>query len=193
MKSRGMCRSKAAGYSLVEMVMTLAIGLILAAITLPTLVGAIQGYRLSSVAQQTASLIDLARYTAIRRNSIISVKKTAQNGNTVLFVDLKGNGTLDPADPVTLLPSDMQIANGQSLTPGSASMGIGTTQDFVDTITFDYRGTVNFPGGGGPTLPYFLALGFTNQLQYGYRAVTTSPMGQTKLWKFVGSSSWTGM
>lgn len=192
MKSRGMCRSKAAGYSLVEMVMTLAIGLILAAITLPTLVGAIQGYRLSSVAQQTASLIDLARYTAIRRNSVISVKKTAQNGNTVLFVDLKGNGTLDPSDPMTLLPSDMQIANGQSLTPGSASMGIGTTQDFVDTITFDYRGTVNYGPGIAPTT-YFLALGYSSQAQYGSRAVTLSPMGQTKLWRADAGGTWTGM
>jgi prepilin-type N-terminal cleavage/methylation domain-containing protein len=192
MNSRGMCRSRLAGYSLVEMVMTLAIGLILAAITLPTLIGAIQGYRLSSAAQQAAGLIDLARYTAIRRNTFISLKKTTQNGNTVLFVDLKGSGNIDPADPMTLLPTDMQIANGQSLTPAPTSMGIGSTQDFVDTITFDYRGTVNF-GGGGPTSSYFLALGFTNQVQYGYRAVTTSPMGQTKLWKSVAGSSWTGM
>src|SRR5215467_4398212 len=110
MKSRGMCRSRVAGYSLVEMVMTLAIGLILAAITLPTLIGAIQGYRLSSAAQQAASLIDLARYTAIRRNKVTAIQETVQNGNTVLFIDLKGNGQLDPSDPMMLLPSDMQIA-----------------------------------------------------------------------------------
>lgn len=192
MNARGMCRSKGAGFSLVEMVATLAIGLILAAVALPTLIGAIQGYRLSSTAQQTANLIDLARYTAIRRNSVISLKKTIQNGSTVFFVDLKGNSTLDPTDPMVLLPTDMQIANGQSLTPGSTSMGIGSTQDFVDTITFDYRGTVNF-SGGGPTTTWFLALGFTNQVQYGYRAITTGPMGQTKLWKSSGNSVWVGM
>lgn len=191
MRLRGMCRRQGTGFSLVEMVITLAIGLILVAVTLPTLIGAIQAYRLSSVAQQAASLIDLTRYTAIRRNSVVSLKKKVQNGNTVFFVDLKGNGLVDPNDPMMVLPSDMQIANGQPLTPTPNSMGMPSTQDFVDTITFDYRGTVNFPPGG-PSGAYILDFGYINQLQYGYRSVSTSPMGQTKLWKST-TSGWVGM
>jgi len=186
------CRSKGSGYSLIEIVMTLAIGLILVSIALPTLVGAIQSYRLNSVAQQTANLIDLARYAAIRRNTIISLHKTVQNGNTVLFIDLDGDGQLGTGEPLVMLPSDMQIANGQPLTPGPASTGLNNPQDFTDTINFDYRGTVNFQGGGG-TGAYFLALGYTNQAQYGCRAVTVIPMGQTKLWKATAGGTWTGM
>ena len=192
MNARGMCRLKAAGFSLVEMVMTLAIGLILAAITLPTLVGAIQGYRLSSTAQQAASLIELARYTAIRRNSLMSVQQTVQNGNTVLFIDLNGNGTLDPNEPLMMLPSDMQIANGQPFTPPAVTTGLNPTQDFSTPMWFDYRGTVNYATGIAPAT-YFLALGFTNQAQYGCRAVTVSPMGQTKMWKAPAGGGWTGM
>jgi prepilin-type N-terminal cleavage/methylation domain-containing protein len=192
MNPRAKCRSKASGYSLIEIVMTLAIGLILVSIALPTLVGAIQSYRLNSVAQQTANLIDLARYAAIRRNTIISLHKTLQNGNTVLFIDLDGDGQLGAGEPLVMLPSDMQIANGQPLTPGPASTGLNNTQDFTDTINFDYRGTVNFQAGGG-TGAYFLALGYTNQAQYGCRAVTVIPMGQTKLWKAPAGGTWTGM
>jgi Tfp pilus assembly protein FimT len=173
------------------MMMTLAIGLILMSIALPAMIGAIQGYRLNSIAQQAVGLIDQTRYAAIRRNTTVSLKRAANNGNTVLYVDLNGNGALDANEPMLLVPSDMQIANGQSLTPPATSMGITNTQDFVDTITFDYRGTVNFSGGGA-TATYVLDFGYSNQLQYGYRAVTTSPMGQTKLWK-AGSSGWTGM
>ncbi len=190
---RGSFRSKRLGFTLVEMVVTLAVGLILVSMALPVMIGAIQGYRLNSAAQQTANLIELTRYTAIRRNSVVSMLKAPpQNGNTVLFIDLNGNGALDANEPMVLLPNDMQIANGQSLTPRPASTGLNNTQDFVDTITFDYRGTVNFPVGG-PTGAYFLALGYTNQTQYGCRAITVVPMGQTKLWKALAGGSWTAM
>src|ERR1700720_4165939 len=107
MKSfRRKCLSRVAGYSLVEMMMTLAIGLILASIALPTMIGAIQSYRLNSVAQQVANLIELTRYTAIRRNSLMTLQMTVANGNTVFYVDLNGNGSPDPIEPMVMLPSD---------------------------------------------------------------------------------------
>jgi type IV fimbrial biogenesis protein FimT len=185
-------RGREVGYSLVEMVMTLAIGLILVTVALPLLVGAIQGYRLNSVAQQTANLIELTRYTAIRRNATVSLHKTTQNGNTVFYIDLNGNGTLDANEPLVVLPADMQLANGQALTPGPASTLLPNPQDFTDTITFDYRGTVSYPAGG-PLGPYFLALGYVTQVQYGCRAVTVTGMGQTKTWKAPAGGTWTWM
>jgi len=172
--------------------MTLAVGLILVSVALPVLVGAIQNYRLNSMVQQAANFVQLTRYTAIRRNTIVSMRQTAQNGNTVFYIDLNGNGALDAGEPMLMLPTDMQIANGQSLTPDSASIGTPSLQDFAGTITFDYRGTVNYPAGG-PTGAYFLALGYTNQTQYGCRAVTVIPMGQTKLWKAPAGGPWTWM
>jgi type IV fimbrial biogenesis protein FimT len=186
---RGLIHSREFGYSLVEMVMTLAIGLILVSVALPMLVAAIQGYRLNSIAQQTADLIDLTRYTAIRRNTTVSLHKALQNGNTVFYIDLKGNGTLDASDPMVVVPNDMQLANGQSLTPGSASTGVPNTQDFTDTIQFDYRGTVYYQPGSAIG-PYFLALGYTIPTQYGYRAVTVIAMGQTKIWKASVGGTW---
>ena len=192
MNPRAKCRSKALGYSLIEMVMTLAIGLILVTIALPTLVGAIQSYRLNSIAQQTANLIDLTRYGAIRNNTVMSLQKTVQRGNTILYIDLKGHGNLEAGDPLVMLPSDMQIANGQPLTPGPASTGLGATQDFTAQMTFDYRGTLNYNAGIQPAA-YFLALGYTTQAQYGCRAITVTPMGQTKTWKAPAGGTWTGM
>ncbi len=194
--SRYKCLSKAAGYSLVEMMMTLAIGLILVSVALPTMIGAIQAYRLNSVAQQVANLAELTRYTAIRRNTLISLRQVGQNGNTILFVDLDGDGKLGPTEPLVMLSSDMQLANSQCPkpdpnTPG-LDPGLASLQDFAGRITFDYRGTVNF-SGGGPISPYFLALDYVSQAQYGCRAITVTPMGQTKLWKAPDHSTWTGM
>jgi Tfp pilus assembly protein FimT len=174
------------------MMMTLAIGLVLASVALPMMVGAVQNYRLNSVAQQAANLIEMTRYTAIRRNMVVSLRIATQGPNTVFYVDLKGNGTLDAMDPLVVMPTDMQIANGQALTPPANSTGITPTQDFSTQITFDYRGTLYFPVGGA-TATYFLAIGYANQTQYGTRAITVTPMGQTKTWKAPAGGPWTGM
>jgi prepilin-type N-terminal cleavage/methylation domain-containing protein len=193
MKSlRHKCPTKSAGYSLVEMMMTLAIGLILVSVALPTMIGAIQGYRLNSSAQQVANLVELTRYTAIRRNAVIKLQTAVKNGNRIFYIDLHGNGLLEANEPMVVLPADMQLANGQPLTPNATSTGLSPTQDFVTQIAFDYRGTVNFPPGS-PTAAYFLALGYVNQAQYGCRAITVTPMGQTKIWKAPASGTWTGM
>ena len=178
------------GFSLFEMMVTLAVGLVMASVAMPFVVGAVQRYRLNSVAQQTANLIDLSRYSAIRLNRLTSLQKTTQNGNIVLFVDLHNDNTLHSDDPMEVFPNDMQIANGDSLTPPATSMGLGTTVDFATTISFDYRGVVNFPAG---TSAVFLAVGYTSQAQYGTRAVTVTPMGQTKLWTAADGGTWTGM
>jgi Tfp pilus assembly protein FimT len=173
------------------MVVTLAIGLVLVCVALPMMVGAIQAYRLNSIAQQTANLIELTRYTAIRHNIVTSVQRTVQNGSTIFYLDLNGNGTLDAGEPMVLLPSDMQVANGQLLTPDGTKTGLNPIQDFAGSITFDYRGTASFAGGLAPSVN-FLALGYTNQAQYGSRAITVTPMGQTKIWK-AQNGSWVGM
>jgi type IV fimbrial biogenesis protein FimT len=189
-------RTNEVGLTLVEMVMTLAVGLILVSVALPVLVGAIQNYRLNSMVQQTANFVELTRYTAVRRNSVVSMRQTVQSGNTVLFIDLKGDTALDVGDPMLMLPSDMQIANGQCLKPDPSTPGLdpvfASAQDFAGSITFDYRGTVNYPPGGA-TGAYFLSLGYTNQTQYGCRAVTVMPMGQTKLWRAPVGGPWTWM
>ena len=189
---RRKCPRRITGYSLIEMMVTLAVGLILVSVALPTMIGAIQSYRLNSTSQQIANLIELTRYTAIRRNAVMSMQMAVNNGSTIFYVDLNGNGSLDPTEPMIILPSDMQVATTQPLTPGPASTGLANTQNFTTQINFDYRGTVNFPVGSS-TAAYFLAIGFTNQAQYGCRAVTVTPMGQTKAWKTAGSSAWIGM
>ena len=191
---RRRCPQKIAGYSLVEMMVTLAVGLILVSVALPTMISAIQSYRLNSSAQQIANLIELTRYTAIRRNAVMSLQMAPNyKGSTVFYLDLNGNGTPDATEPMVVLPTDMQLANGQPLTPSATSTGLVPAQDFTTQINFDYRGTA-VPLVGGPVAKtYFLALSYTNQAQYGCRAITVTPMGQTKVWKTVGNGTWTRM
>jgi Tfp pilus assembly protein FimT len=171
------------------MMMTLAIGLILVSVALPTMIGALQSYRLNSAAQQVANFIDLTRYTAIRNNKAIILQADVKPGRVTLYMDFNGNTQLDPNEPRIILPSDVVIANGDSLLPGRKSLGLSNMQDFSNQITFDSRGVLNFGSGIAPT-PYFLALGFATQVGSGYRAVTVTQMGQTKIWKGLASGTW---
>jgi prepilin-type N-terminal cleavage/methylation domain-containing protein len=192
---QGKCLRKTPGYSLVEMMVTLAVGLILISVALPTMIGAIQSYRLNGASQQIANLIELTRYTAIRRNAVMSMQMVSpNNGSPIFYIDLNGNGSLDPAEPMVILPSDMQVATTQPLTPRPTSTGLAPIRNFVSQINFDYRGTLNFPPGS-QAAAYFLAVSFTNQAQYGSRAITVTPIGQTKAWKTVGYApgTWAGM
>jgi Tfp pilus assembly protein FimT len=171
----------------VEIVAALAIGLILAAIAIPIIFNSLQQYRLNNAVQQAASLLQLTRYTAIRRNANTSLKSTTQAGNTILYIDLDNNSTLTPADPQILLPADLQIANGQPQVPPGTGTGLPTPQDFttVQAITFDSRGTVN------TTNAIFLAIAHRDQARYGARAVTVTKMGQAKTWIAAGNA-WQG-
>jgi len=178
-----------AGYSLVEMMMTLAIALILLSVAMPMMVGAIQGYRLNSAAQQVANFIDLARYTAIRNNKLLIVREDVSTGRVILYMDFNSNNQWDANEPRIILPSDVAVANGDALLPARNSFGLPVLQDFATQITFDSRGVLNFAGGISPT-SYVLALGFSTQVGSGYRAVTVTPMGQTKMWKGPASGAW---
>jgi len=183
------CVPKVAGYSLVEMMMTLAIALILLSVAMPMMVGAIQGYRLNSAAQQVANFVELARYTAIRNNKTVIVQSGVIAGRVTLYVDLNGNNQVDATEPRIILPGDIVIANGDALAPARNTIGLPNIQDFTTQITFDSRGVLNFAGGIAPS-SYLLVLGFSTQVSSGYRAVTVSPMGQTKMWKGPASGAW---
>ena len=184
------CPMRVAGYSLVEMMMTLAIALILLSVAMPLMVGAIQGYRLNSAAQQVSNFVDLARYTAIRNNKTVIVQAGVTAGRVTLYMDFDGNNQMGANEPRIILPNDIVIANTDSLLPDRAGFGLRTTvQDFNSQIIFDSRGVLNF-GGGLAATSYFLALGFSTQVGSGYRAVTVTPMGQTKMWKGPASGTW---
>ncbi len=178
--------AKANGFSVVELVIAVAIALVLSAIALPTMTSSIQAYRLSSATRQVANVIDIARFTAIRRNTLVSLQMIQQGPNTVFYVDANGSGTLDLGETEVLLPSDMQRVNGQLLVPAAATTGLANTVDFVNQITFDSRGTVSVSCGAGCILPAttnaFLAIGYANQVQSGFRGISVNPMGLTRVW-----------
>jgi len=185
------------GFSLIELVVAMVVGLILAAIAIPSIVTTYSQYRLGVQATLIADQLDLLRMNAIRRNTTIVLNSTtlapcSTGANTVLYIDVNKNNACNSGDPQVMLPRDMQIANAGGATPagmpGSTSMGTAyaTTLPLPSTgFSFTSNGTIS-----GATGPYFIVIGYTNSTKYGYRAITVTPMGEIRVWTASSGGSW---
>jgi Tfp pilus assembly protein FimT len=179
----------------VELVVALAIAFLLLGISLPGFIKSWKTYKLGNQATLIANELDLLRFTAVRQNTTLSLYYVAQGSNTVLFVDSNKNFALDPTEPQLLLPAEMQIMNGQSGVPATSSMGAAYATTFSPAsgaaagngIAFGPRGTVSFTGASAP---YVIVIGYPNDSQYGYRAVTVTPMGEIKVWVADSGGTW---
>jgi prepilin-type N-terminal cleavage/methylation domain-containing protein len=184
------------GFSLIEMVIVVAVALSLAAVALPSFLNSISSYRLSNVAASLASLIDLNRFVAVQSNNLITLRQTTQSGNAFFYIDKNNNSVMDASEQRLLLPSDMLIMQPGSGVPGPSATGFQypTATVFVSatsTLTFDARGSVNSCAGAASVC--MIILGDPSRPQSGYRAITLNPMGQIKTWTWsaqTGGGSW---
>lgn len=191
-------RQQATGFSLVEMMMVVVIVLTVSAISIPAVLRSMRTYRLSSTAREVAKILQRTRYEAIRRNTTIPWRTQPQNNTSILWIDSNNNNVIDPTEPIVLLPPDVQFVS-TGVVPGPASMGspgalppwpgaAGFPPPPTAAVSFDARGTVNFGAGAPPV--YVIYLGYPQQPTYGYRAVTLTPMGQTKVWSAATGGTW---
>jgi Tfp pilus assembly protein FimT len=177
----------ARGFTLLELLIVFAILFTLAAVATPAVMQSWQSYRLSGAAGNVASLLARTRYEAIRRNTTLDCSLTAQGANQALWIDLNKNGAVDPGEPEVLLPGDIPLV-GSGVAPSPASMNYQNVQTLAGSVAFNARGVVNY--GNNPAVVYAVYLGVSGASQYGYRAVTVTPMGQVKVWSAVAGGAW---
>ena len=179
------------GFSTVELGTTVAIILITAAITVPNAVKATNTYSVNNTAFSVSSLIQRARYEAIKQNTKISCY--FQTSPLAVWVDVNGTGSFSANDPKFVYPSQVQA--GGSSAPSYGSMNFSSTTDptTLGRITFDSRGAVDYSGTTPPNTPTVWVLSFSlnGDSSYGYKAVSVEPLGRTKIWTApAGSTSW---
>jgi len=81
---------KAAGFSVIEVVITLAVGAIALTIAIPSYTNLVKGNRLTSHANMFVTAMTLARTEALRRQTIVTVEQLSgswDNGWTVTSAD----------------------------------------------------------------------------------------------------------
>jgi type IV fimbrial biogenesis protein FimT len=189
--------SRQEGFSLLELVVVMAVMLVLSAVAIPSITQSMRQYRLNVATTNLQNLVEVARYSAIRRNTEVDLRQTTVSGQTVFFVDLAGT----PTAPAALVTTDPQFYVPQGITiaptgaPASTTALANTQALGAGCIGFNSRGVVTYTncGTATPGVVWFLSIGLPTSVA-GYRAITVTAMGQTKAWTAAyGSSAWNNM
>ena len=186
-------QKKDGGFSFTEILVSLTVILILAAIGLPIVDRSLSAYRLNSAASDIANIFQRTRYEAIKQNTVVVCRGQQQGGGAggggdwVVWIDLNNNGALDATEPQILLHGPVTFV-GADVAPSPASMGYPNAKVPSGSIAFDSRGALSF--GGGASTVYVVYLGYTGQPDFGYRALTVIPSGKTKVWSAAKGGTW---
>lgn len=182
------------GFSLLEMVVSLAVLLILSAIAVPTLMRAYRSYLLSDATSRVAGIMKFTRFEAIRKNTVIGFQVQQSGNNWIVWTDTNANGVPDSSEvqvvltgTVTFLSSGVP-GNGQIATAlGGAAPALSVVSGSNQNISFDGRGAVKFSGSQAV---YVFYLGNANIPDMGARAVVLLPSGIVQTWTVKDSSTW---
>jgi type II secretory pathway pseudopilin PulG len=188
---------RATGFSLIELVLALAVAIVLIAVGLPAFLRAYRFYELNSAARQMADILRLARYEAIRLNKPVNcvIQATASAPPTTnVWVDADLDGVLDPAEKMVLLDgSGNLVAAPGTVVPISGQIGtnaIVTPSPTSSSVQFDGRGAVLPPPPGNTGVVNVFYLSSAVAPDAGYRAVVLMPAGSIQVWTSDTSGNW---
>lgn len=196
-------RSPRNGFSLVELVLSLAVLLVITTLAIPVVVRSLQTYQLNSVASQLAGMLKFAKFDAIRQNTAVScqIVWSSATSSWTVWVDSNGNGQPDGAEPQmviagsnTLLPVASvpdTSAISHTLGPGGTSLPWTVLSGSNATMWYDQRGVmVSSVGGPVNNTVSVLFLGNPNDPSSGYRAILTLPSGAVQVWTASSAGNW---
>ena len=183
------------GFSLTELVVALAVGLVLMAVAAPSFLRAYRSYQLNAAATQVADILRLTRYEAIRLNKqvncVVQPDSTDPTLTRAFMTDKSGNPlTSISARVVVLNHSGNLVAAGSvpgaAVLPTAANLGatvpVGMPPDGA-TVPFDARGALM-----SGTVDVFY-LNSPDAPDAGFRAVLMMPAGSIQIWTADTTSS----
>ncbi len=193
-----MRHKRKSGFSLVEMVVVVAIMMVVAAIAVPNVMNAIYIVRLNSSATSVSSILQATRQQAVRDNSFYYTCWTTGTGGSVWMVKQGSTcGTTPTGTTQVQVNSTVQIlSSGPSVPPVTGY----SPQASNIPVAFNSRGVPCVVIGGTCLSNYGspqVTVGFAIYLKQtrssggiDWAAVTVSPAGRVQKWRYNGSS-WT--
>ncbi len=189
--------AKDRGFSLLELLIVVAILVILAAVTVPRTLNAISDISLRYTAQNLSGLLQSARMQAVRKNAFYSVEPaTLPSGDAAYYVNTKGGTTYTAGDPVLPLNSQFTVSVGPGSGAPSESFftGGGNINPGTDDPSFNARGLpckVNgnscAPDGKGFAI-FVSKAALTGNIAWAAVIVTAS--GHIQVWTYDNSGNW---
>jgi prepilin-type N-terminal cleavage/methylation domain-containing protein len=199
------------GFTLLELVITVAILMIVAGIAVPNFMTALHSARLKGTISDFSSLVQVGRIKAVDDDRYYSVYVIANNPQEG-FVDIypqNANGTsgsagatVDPKDPVIQVNAEIS-QQAQASAPNTANLKsqiLPATSPVVPQdgslsatpFTFGPRGLPCKPLAGvcdtlGGPQAYWIF--FQNTVTQNWGAVTVTPAGRIQRWLYVGGNS----
>lgn len=189
-----------AGFSLIELMVVVAIAIIVTAISLPAVRRTMSSYQLDASGHNVANMLEQLRSAAVKNNTPYYAQFNTAAGpsivNSLSAAELVAGANPNPAtDPTTNLstnvtfpvaapPNHAQLETAMGVAAGSAQVGV--------QIGFNSRGLPCAEGATawvctGPVgFEWFMQHGMTGQ----WEAVTVSPAGRIKAWKMTGNGTW---
>ena len=192
------------GFTLPELLIVVAIGMIIASMTIPLLSTAVNQYRLRSSAVDLDGLLQRARTRAVKDNRTYTIQTAllVQGGFTYtqVYLDLNGNQALDAGEPSIQLQRNVTLVTGGGIPAiPNASLGF-TPQATTAQVNFSARGTpCVFVGGfcsswdSAGAAPNQVGFIFYLRAPLGagtsWSAVSIGPSGRFRAWSY-SNANW---
>jgi len=188
------------GFSLIELMIVVAVGMILMAIVPPLMLNTISNMKLRYSATDLSGLIQKARMEAVRKNTFYPINTaTLSAGDVGYFVDLSpkpSSGMYAAGDPLVEMGGQVNVhAGAGSGAPGETAFIAGLNFTAVATgvlPAFNARGLPCVVAGNlcpqVPTQGFVSFLSRTGTFGTSWAAVAVTPSGRVQVWSYDGTN-----
>jgi Tfp pilus assembly protein FimT len=134
------------GFSLLELLIVVGIGITIVAIAMPSFINAFYSIRLKSAASNLSALMQQARIQAARQNKIYSVAYDTTSSPQKACIDLDNNTRCDPGETVITFTQSISMSTGVPSGAGAPTAYVlvgdtaGTTYDNATILGYSARG-----------------------------------------------------
>lgn len=193
-------QKKMRGFSLLELMIVVAVIMILGALAVPKMVGTIREISLRYSASDMSSLLQTARIQAVKKNTFYSVQAGSLGTNKPIYYVETPTAAYVNGDP--MVPFDPIITVHQGIgsgAPAEANFIAGlnfTVNPAADAPSFNARGipciatVTSCPTNTGQGYVIFMSKklpGSTNSI---WDAVVVTPSGHIQLWSCNSGTTW---
>jgi prepilin-type N-terminal cleavage/methylation domain-containing protein len=193
-------QKKTQGFSMIELMLVVAVILVLTAITVPHIIDTVSDISLRYAATDLSGLLQSARIQAVRKNTSYTIQQGALlSGTQGYYVDIAKTGVDATGDPAMPLTQNMTVHAGiGSGAPGEGAFIAGlnyTVNPAGDPVSFNARGLPCIAAGAA--CPQTPGQGFVIFLSKPtltgntpWACLVITPSGHTQIWTTGTNAVW---